>query len=161
MKLLLSILVVAVAGCGLLYFFFRPTRLETRSLLRTKSVKGVTIKSVKGVTIKSVKGVTIVTFLYPQILDLAVIQELGDDLFALVEQDGRTSLVLDFRIVEFLSAAMIGNLVILDKKVKEKSGRLVLCNLTLVIKEVLAITRLDKVFEIEDSLDEAIATFQD
>jgi hypothetical protein len=56
---------------------------------------------------------------------------------------------------------MIGNLVILDKKVKEKGGKLVLCNLTPLIKEVLAITRLDQVFEIRNSVDEAFATLQD
>ncbi len=144
MKLLLSILVVAAAGCGLLYFIFRPVRLGRRSLLWTKSVDGITL----------------VTFLSPKILDLAVIQELRDRLFALVEQDGRTSLVLDFRNVDLLSTAMVGNLVILDKKAKEKSGKLVFCNLTPVIKEVLAVTRLDEVFEIEGSTEEALATFQ-
>jgi anti-sigma B factor antagonist len=144
MSVLLMILVV-IAGCGLFYFFFRRLRLRRQSLHWTELVNGVTL----------------VTFLDRKILDLNTIQELGDKLIAMVEQERRTALVLDFRIVEFLSTAMIGNLVILDKKVKEKSGRLVLCNLTPVIKEVLAVTRLNQVFEIEDSLDEALAMFQD
>jgi anti-anti-sigma factor len=138
-------ILIVIAGCGLLYFFFRPLRLRRQSLHWTELVNGVTL----------------VTFLDRKILDLNAIQELGDKLIAMVEQDRRTALVLDFQIVEYLSTAMIGNLVILDKKVKEKSGRLVLCNLTPVIKEVFAVTRLDQVFEIEDSLDEALAMFQD
>lgn len=144
MSVLLMILVV-IAGCGLFCFFLRLQRLRRRVLHWTELANGVTL----------------VTFLDQKILDLNAIQELGDSLFAMVEQDRRTALVLDFRIVEYLSTAMIGNLVILDKKVKEKGGRLVLCNLTPVLKEVFAATRLNQVFEIENSIDEALAVFQD
>ena len=109
---------------------------------------------------ESVKGITVVTFLDRKILDEAAIQTLGDDLIALVEKDGRASLVLDFRIVEFMSSAIVSKLLILDRTLKKKSGKLVLCNLTPEIKEVFVITHLDQLFDIEDSVDEALAAFQ-
>ena len=106
-----------------------------------------------------VNGITVVTFVDRKILDAANIQELGDELFALVEQDGLTSLVLDFQTVEFLSSAALNKLIILDKKVKGKSGKARLCNLKPEIQEVFVITRLNQLFDIKDSVDDALAGF--
>jgi anti-sigma B factor antagonist len=113
------------------------------------------------IDIESVNGVTVVAFLDRKILDQAAIQKLGDDLIALVEQDGCSSLVLDFRIVEFMSSAIIGKLIILDRKASEKGGKLVLCNLSPEIKEVFVITQLDQVFDLKDTREEALAMFHD
>ena len=108
----------------------------------------------------SVNGITVVTFVDRKILDAANIQELGDELFALVEQDGHTSLVLDFRTVEFLSSAALNKLIILDKKIKAKRGKLRLCTLKPEIQEVFVITRLNQLFDIKDTVDDALAAFQ-
>lgn len=107
-----------------------------------------------------VNSITVVTFVDRKILDAANIQELGDELFALVEQDGLTALVLDFQTVEFLSSAALNKLIILDKKAKGKSGKLRLCNLKPEIQEVFVITRLNQLFDIRDSVDDALGAFK-
>jgi anti-sigma B factor antagonist len=56
---------------------------------------------------------------------------------------------LDFANVKFLSSAALGKMVTLAKKAKSLSVRLVLCNIDPMIQEVLAITNLKKLFEIE------------
>jgi len=76
-----------------------------------------------------VRGVTVVSFVDHKILDAANIQELGDELFDLVERDGIKSMVLNFGNVEFLSSAALNKLIILDKKVKSNTGQLRLCQL--------------------------------
>jgi anti-sigma B factor antagonist len=106
-----------------------------------------------------VGGVTLVNFVDRKILDAANIQELGEELFNLVEHDGHKNVLLDFSNVEFLSSAALNKLIILDKKVKSKSGQLKLCNLMPEIREVFVITRLNQLFEIEDTKDSALATF--
>lgn len=106
-----------------------------------------------------VGGVTVVGFIDHKILDAANIQELGEEMFHLVEQDGHKNVLLDFDNVEFLSSAALNKLIILDKKVKAKSGQLKLCNLMPEIREVFVITRLNQLFEIEDSKDHALAAF--
>lgn len=103
--------------------------------------------------VSEVGGVAVVRFVDRKILDEANIQELGKELFALVEEDNRKSLLLNFANVEFLSSAALGKLITLDKKVKVHGGRLKLCNIRPEIYEVFAITKLNKLFDIKE--DEA------
>ena len=86
--------------------------------------------------------VTLVRFVDRKIIDATNIQELGDELFALVEKEGKKLLVLNFNNVEFLSSAALNKLIILEKKVKAHTGKMRLCNLRPEIYEVFAITRL-------------------
>src|SRR5947208_15076464 len=90
----------------------------------------------------SAGDVSMVRFLDRKIIDAANIQELGDELFALVEKENRKNLLLNFVSVEFLSSAARNKLIILDKKRKAHSGTMRLCNLKPQIQEVFAITRL-------------------
>jgi anti-sigma B factor antagonist len=103
--------------------------------------------------VSEVGGVTVIRFVDRKILDEANIQELGRELFALVEEDNRKSLLLNFSNVEFLSSAALGKLITLDKKVKAHGGKLRLCNIRPEIYEVFAITKLNKLFDIRE--DEA------
>jgi anti-sigma B factor antagonist len=100
--------------------------------------------------------VTLVRFVDRKIIDAANIQELGDELFALVEKDGIKLLVLNFSNVEFLSSAALNKLIILEKKVKAHSGKMRLCNLRPEIYEVFAITRLNQLFDIKGTEGEAL-----
>ena len=110
--------------------------------------------------ISEVDDVTVVRFVDRKILDAANIQQLGDELFALVESEGRKNLLLNFANVEFLSSAALNKLIILDKKVKSSGGRLKFCGLRPEIYEVFVITRLTKLFEIKENEAEALAAFQ-
>src|SRR5436190_5670660 len=103
--------------------------------------------------------VTVVRFVDKKILDEANIQELGTELFKLVEQEKRKSLLLNFSSVEFLSSAALGKLITLDKKVKANGGRLKLSNIRPEIYEVFAITKLNKLFDIKDDEADALAAF--
>ena len=103
--------------------------------------------------------VTVVPLRRPKILDEANIQELGTELFKLVEQEKRKNLLLNFSNVEFLSSAALGKLITLDKKVKANGGRLKLSNIRPEIYEVFAITKLNKLFDIKDDEADALAAF--
>ncbi|NDC54644.1 MAG: anti-sigma factor antagonist [Planctomycetia bacterium] len=104
--------------------------------------------------------VTVVKFVDKKILDEASIQELGAELFGLVEQLNRKSILLNFTDVEFLSSAALGKLITLDRKVKAAKGRLKMSNIRPEILEVFQITKLNKVFDIRKDEAEAIAAFQ-
>ncbi|MCU0876571.1 MAG: STAS domain-containing protein [Pirellulaceae bacterium] len=103
--------------------------------------------------------VAMVRFLDRKIIDAANIQELGDELFALVEKEQRKNLLLNFASVEFLSSAALNKLIILDKKVKAASGKMRLCNLRPEIYEVFAITRLNQLFDIKNTEADALNGF--
>ena len=66
------------------------------------------------IDVSKIGDVTVVKFLDKKILDETNIQELGVELFGLVEQDNRKSILLNFSHVEFLSSAALGKLITLD-----------------------------------------------
>lgn len=111
------------------------------------------------INVKDVGGVTVVTFTDRKILEAASIQELGDELNALVDPGGHRKLLLDFASVEFLSSAALNKLIILDRKAKAAGGKLKLCNLKPEIHEVFVITRLNQLFDIKDTDKEGLASF--
>ena len=77
-----------------------------------------------------VGDVTVVRFNDHKIIDDVNIQELGQELFQLIEAEGRKKLLLNFSSVDFLSSAALGKLITLDKKVKAHSGVLRLSNIS-------------------------------
>lgn len=103
--------------------------------------------------------VAVVAFNDKKILDEASIQELGSELFGLVEQQQGKGILLDFANVEFLSSAALGKLITLDRKVKAAKGRLKMCNIRPEIFEVFQITKLNKVFDIRKDEADAIKAF--
>lgn len=102
-------------------------------------------------------AVTVVTFNDSKIIDEQAIQELGQELINLVEQDERGKIVLNFSAVEFLSSAALGKLISFEKKARTKKTQLVLTNIRPEIYEVFAITKLTKLFTIKDDEADALA----
>jgi len=106
--------------------------------------------------IEEIGGVTVARFVDKKILDETNIQNIGNQLFALVDEDGRKKIVLDFSIVEYLSSAALGKLITMDKKVKTAKAKLRLCCIRPEIYEVFEITRLNKIFDIKSTQEEAL-----
>ncbi|MGL4511674.1 MAG: STAS domain-containing protein [Lacipirellulaceae bacterium] len=109
------------------------------------------------ITVTESKGVSVVTFNDSKIIDDQEIQELGQELYALVERDNRPKIVLNFGAVEFLSSAALGKLINFEKKAKGKKTALMLTNIRPEIYEVFAITKLTKLFTIKDDESDALA----
>lgn len=110
--------------------------------------------------IEQVGDVTVVHFLDKRILDEPTIQAIAEQLFSLVDQDGKRKLLLNFSNVEYMSSAALGKLINLHKKLAALKGQLAMCNVIPQIFEVFAITKLDKIFKIATDEDAAIATFK-
>ena len=109
--------------------------------------------------VSEVGDVTVVRFVDRKILDATNIEELGTELFDLIEQENRKRLLLNFTDVEFLSSAALNKLIILDKKIKTNGGKLRLSNLRPEIHEVFAITRLNQFFDICEDETDALESF--
>ena len=107
----------------------------------------------------SAGDVALVRFLDRKIIDAANIQELGDELFTVIEKEKKKNMILNFTTVEFLSSAALNKLIILDKKVKAAGGKMRLCNLRPEIMEVFVITRLNQLFDIKANENDALAGF--
>jgi anti-sigma B factor antagonist len=103
--------------------------------------------------------VTIVRFADRRILDDANIQEIGQELYQLVEEEHRHQLLLNLCDVDFLASSALGKLITLQRKLKARGGTLKLSNVRPEIYEVFAITRLNAKFDIRDEEAEALAAF--
>lgn len=112
------------------------------------------------IKLSEIGDVTVVRFVDRRILDEAIIQDLGAELFSLVETEKRESLLLSFENVEFLSSAALGKLITLDRKVKAHGGKLKLTSIRPEIYEVFTITKLDQLFDIKDNEASGLAAFK-
>jgi anti-sigma B factor antagonist len=102
-------------------------------------------------------NISVVRFKDQKIIDPVAIQELGQELFDLIEKDDRRKIVLNFDNVEFLSSAALGKLITFEKKAKRTGAEMILTNISPEIYQVFAITNLDKLFKIKDSEADALA----
>lgn len=109
--------------------------------------------------VSDVGDVTVVRFRDHKIVEEISIQELGQELFQLVEVDQRKKLLLNFAVVEFLSSAALGKLITLEKKVKASGGSLKLCQIRPEILEVFKITQLTTLFDIRQGEADALPAF--
>lgn len=110
--------------------------------------------------IKRSTGVSVVEFADRKILEELSIQEIGEELHQVVESEPGIKLLLNFKNVDHLSSAALGMLITLNKRVKEQSGELKLSDINRQIFEVFKITRLNRVFEIHETADQALSHFQ-
>ena len=94
--------------------------------------------------ISDIQGVTVVNFRNSSILDSVVVESIGNELYALVDEQARRKIVLDFSAVRFLSSQMLGALIALQKKSSEIKGKLVICGLRPNLFKVFGIMKLDK-----------------
>src|ERR1043166_2831993 len=102
--------------------------------------------------------VAIVHFLDKRILDEPTIQAIAEQLFGLVDSEGRRKLLLNFSNVEYMASAALGKLINLHKKLHALQGKLAMCHVIPQIYEVFAITKLDKIFKIYPDEEAAMAS---
>ena len=101
----------------------------------------------------------VVGFTDSKILDSQRIEQVGKELQESVPQAIHKKLLLNFRGVSFMSSAMITKLVMMNKVCKAQGIALKFCEVSPNVLEVFKITKLNKLFDIQDSEEKAIASF--
>lgn len=91
---------------------------------------------------------TFVTFVDEKILEDQQIRQLQESLEPVIERNDGGEMVLNFVNVQFMSSAVLGLLVRVHKRVRERGGQLKLRNLDPSLRKVFEITQLTKVFDI-------------
>lgn len=111
------------------------------------------------ITVSAIGDLALVRFLDRKIVDPANIEEVGDELFTLVEKEKFKNVILNFDGVEFLGSAALNKLIMMEKKVKAAGGKLRLCSLRAEIMEVFTITKLNRLFDIKKTEADAFKAF--
>lgn len=110
-------------------------------------------------TVTENNGVSVVEFTERKILDELAISEIGDELAGLIGERPEIKLLVSFKNVEHLSSAALGMLITLNARVSDAKGQLKLSDISPQIFEVFRITRLNKLFDIHDTADQAMSSF--
>ena len=108
------------------------------------------------ISVEYLNDTVVITLTDERILEDIDIKALEESLLPLVDQNSGSKFILDFSNVGFLSSSVLGLLIRTSKKIYEDNGELVLCCISKKIYEIFRITRLDKVFDIRKTLDEAL-----
>jgi anti-sigma B factor antagonist len=87
------------------------------------------------------------------------VMELLDLLDNAIQNGACGSLVINFGSLQQVSSAVLGKLVKLMSRAESVRGKLKLCSLHQDLRQVLRITRLDRIFETYETEAEALASF--
>ncbi|MDG2424894.1 MAG: STAS domain-containing protein [Phycisphaerales bacterium] len=100
-------------------------------------------------------GVLEVSFLEKNILDESNIQQIGKELNESIEGKSSPSMIIDFGNVEHLSSAALGILITMNSRIGDMGGKMCLSNIRPEIFEVFKITKLDRIFNIHETVKAA------
>jgi anti-sigma B factor antagonist len=112
-------------------------------------------------TVQPFDKYSVVEFRTPSLMDPIILEEIGKELYRLVDEEDRRKLVLDFEKVQYLSSQAIGIILTLNKKLAAlKYSKLVLCGVGPKLMELLKITRLDRILSVKPTQSEAVKVFE-
>lgn len=109
--------------------------------------------------VKHERDITQIEFVDRNILDEANIQQIGEEISALIDSASNPKLLINFASVDHLSSAALGTLITINNKMRARKGQLRLANIDPQIYEVFKITKLDRLFSIHESAEAALASF--
>lgn len=111
------------------------------------------------IALEDENGVPALRLLDRQIMDDRVVREVGDQIMAALPPSGPVRVILDFGNVAIISSAMIGRLVLLQRRADATGGMLRLCEVGTGVRDVLRTTNLDRILKIARDRREAREAF--
>jgi anti-sigma B factor antagonist len=89
------------------------------------------------------------------------VTEFGAEVLDHIESHARLNLLLNFEHVDYLSSAVLNELLRIHESIEKCHGRLRICGISPTIREVFEITNLERVFTInEEPVDVDIRRFE-
>ncbi len=104
--------------------------------------------------------VLVVYFNDNKILDESKIQQIHTELTEKMGSTPANKLLLNFDNVSFMSSAMIGKIILLNKKCKASDVKFKLCNISDNVMEVFKLMKLNKVLDIQKDEEKALTSFE-
>lgn len=115
-----------------------------------------------GIETRQVDGVEVVQFHNAKILSASSVRELGERVMARVDNlADPPRMAIDFDGVNFLSSAAIGKLILVQRKLKARAGKLRLCGLSPASYDVFRVANLHDYFSICTDVPSAVSSLGD
>ena len=111
---------------------------------------------------QTVEKFLVVEFRTTSLMDALDLENIGQALYRIIDEEDRRRIVLDFERVTYLSSQAIGIVLNMNKKLKAlPHSKLVLCGVGPRLMDLVKITRLDKILTIKPSQREAVKVLLD
>ncbi|MFP4499584.1 MAG: STAS domain-containing protein [Candidatus Hydrogenedentota bacterium] len=105
--------------------------------------------------------ITVATVRASSVLSALNVVEFGNEVLERVRNKPGINLLLNFTHVDYLSSAVLTELLRLNKAVEQVGGRMRLCGISPTIREVFEITNLDKLFALhEEGVENSVKRFE-
>ena len=117
------------------------------------------MKLMAAITTQTNGEILVIGFVDSKILDSQRIDQVGKELQESIPQAIHKKMLLNFDGVSFMSSAMITKLVMLNKTCKAQGIALKFCEVSPNVLEVFKITKLNKLFDIQEGEEKALASF--
>ena len=111
------------------------------------------------ITTQTKGEILVAGFTDSKILDSQRIDQVGKELQESIALAAHKKLLINFSGVSFMSSAMITKLVMLNKTCKAQGIALKFSDVSPNVLEVFKITKLNKLFDIQEGEDKAMASF--
>jgi anti-anti-sigma factor len=92
----------------------------------------------------------------PRVLDDVACSRMQSEVIEAADARSNAAVILDLTPVEYVPSLGLGALVSLHRQLRQKEHRLLLTGLHPDVRMTLAVTRLDKLFEIYPTFDDAL-----
>jgi anti-anti-sigma factor len=106
------------------------------------------------------KDVLVIQLVDPRLFDAMVVNELQEDLLAVIDKEKPRKVLISFEGVSHCSTAVINGLLRAKKRLMASGGQIKLCQMHPTIREAYKLLNLDgTVFHIHDTEAEALTAF--
>lgn len=113
----------------------------------------------KYITIEEQDDVVCVRFNDEHLTDENNIEEIGRELFSIVDQFGKRKLVLNLTGLKMITSSVLGKLITLHRRLHRLEGKLVLCGAGSYVSEILKTSRLHDYFNVVSDSERAHESF--
>jgi len=108
--------------------------------------------------IRTENGVFIVSFKQASIGGIGEVEKIAETLRELIKDQNICNMVVDFSTVSFFSSQMLGLLVDIWRRIKDKGGTLLISGINPQLTRVFRITHLDKLFDFHETMEAAVSS---
>ena len=110
--------------------------------------------------IRGEDGVTVVSLKQSSIGSIGEVEKIAEALRGLIQDQNVCNMVVDFSKVSFFSSQMLGLLVDIWRRTKDRGGALLISGINPQLTRVFRITHLDKLFDFHETIEAAISALR-
>lgn len=112
-------------------------------------------------TFQAVGDIVVARCTLANLSDEENIEEVGQELLTIVGKYECRELIVDLAEVDYITSSMVGKLIRLHRQLHRDGGKLVICNLSPTVDEILRTSNLLTYFNAAPSVTEAALLFDD